>query len=281
MTGIKYPLDKKILKTFYRFVGRVGNPWTIAGFGRPPKRQPKEYGLTLFVKGFYGWSYRVASAVLGIPRSSLHWAFKRLKKEWLQSLLRFSSVWLRGSLKPVAGILDSTGISLTSFGFTRKTIHKNHWKLHCFVEYTPGFVWVAQAKPTPGNTADVVVGRELLANTSFPTTLFGDKAYDDKKLFRMAYRKGWKVCMQQRRTSLSFKGLRGKVWRDYDDEARKHFRSRIETIFAGFANRYSSQIRERLTSTRTKILLLWCVSHNMRTINKIKTIITLTYWTVS
>ena len=283
MSSIGYPLEKGVVKAFRRFLGQVGDPWRLAGFGRPPKRRPSEYAFALFVKVARDLSYRTAECLLGIPRSSLHWAFKRLPLAWLRQLLVCSAALLRKLVKPKCGILDSTGVSLTGFGCTRRSEWKDFWKLHVLAEYAPqaSAVWVACAKPTSKHAADVVVGRKLLAESPPPTTLFGDKAYDDRKLFALAYRQGWRVCMQQRKTSLSLVGLRGRVWRDYDNDLRKRYRGMVETIFAAFSKRHSSRINERLSTTRAKTLLFWCINHNTRTTNKIKTTTLLIYWTLS
>ena len=74
--------------------------------------------------------------------------------------------------------------------------------------------------------------------------------------------------MQQRKNAASRRGIRGRVWRSYDDRKRRKYQGTIEAAFGGFANRYASRISEKKTSTRRRACELWAAAHNIRTMAK-------------
>jgi hypothetical protein len=280
---LELPLPPGAEKAFRRTLAVVGEPWKTKKRGRRPERTPREYALALFVKAFYGWSLRTAEAALGIPRSCLHWASKRLTLAWVRSLVERVAAVLRKQYAVKCAIVDSTGVSLTSPGCKRAGLHRAYWKLHAVVEYAPRAhkIWFACARATLGNVADVTVGKQLL-DAPPPSELYADKAYDAASFYHLAFKRGWRVCMQQRLDRARRTGVRGVVWRSYDDRKRRKYRGRIEAAFGGFANRYASRVRERLTSTRRRACLLWCVAHNVRTLAKsLASLLCLIYWTDS
>mgnify|MGYP001557791983 FL=1 len=247
----------------------VGEPWRLARTGRPPLRRPKEYALALFCRSFWGWTFREAGCVLKIPKTCLHWASKRLQAAWVKALIQRTAERLRSLYTAKCAILDSTGVSLHGAGFKRRFERRKHFKLHGFVEYSPWAhrIWFAAVKVTSSRVHDVRAGRRMLGEAP-PSELYGDKAFDAKSLYKLAYELGWIICMQQRKTAASRRGIRGKVWRSYDDAKRKKYRGRVEAAFGGFANRYGSRINEKLTSTRRRACEMWALAHNIRTLAK-------------
>ena len=123
----------------------------------------------------------------------------------------------------------------------------------------------AVTRATRGNVHDVVIGRRLLEKSP-PSELYADKAYDDKKFYKIAFKHDYAPCMQQRKNAASTRGIRGRVWHLYKDRKRKKYRGRVEAPFGGFANRYASRINEQLTSTRRRTCELWTLAHNIRTL---------------
>ncbi|PIT85386.1 hypothetical protein COU36_03570 [Candidatus Micrarchaeota archaeon CG10_big_fil_rev_8_21_14_0_10_59_7] len=263
------PLEPRVVKAFRRVYAAVGEPWRLAKTGRPPKRRPDEYALALFSKAFWGWTFREAACVLKIPKTCLHWASKRLALAWVRALVEHAALVLRQQFKVKCRIVDSTGASLRATGFKRRFQRRPYWKLHGIVDYAPWAhrIWFSVARATRGAVHDVVIGRRLLTKPP-PSELYADKAYDDKKFYKLALEHGFKPCMQQRKNAASRRGVRGVIWRSYDDRKRKKYRGRIEAAFGGFANRYASRINERLTSTRRRACELWAVAHNIRTLAK-------------
>ncbi len=263
------PLEAKVEKAFRRVLAAVGEPWRLAKRGRPPLRRPHEYAKALFCKAFWGWPLREAACIIRIPKSTLHWASKRLSAAWVLALVYKTADCLRRQYAVKAGILDSTGVSLQPRGCKRAGVWRPYYKLHALAEYAPRAhkVWFAAALATRGNVADITVAPRLMEKAP-PSTLYGDKGYDAQSLYRLAYRLGWSVCMQQRRTAARLTGVRGKVWRSYDDRKRKRFRGRIEAMFGGFANRYNSRVFEKRVGTRRHACLLWAAAHNIRTMAK-------------
>ncbi len=263
------PLPVNVEKAFGRVLAAVGEPWRLAKRGRPSKRRPKEYALALFCRAFWGWSFRELECVLRIPKMCSHWASKRLSAAWVLALVYKTADCLRRQYAVKAGILDSTGVSLQPSGCKRKGFYKPYWKLHALAEYAPRAhkVWFAAALATRGNVADITIAPRLMEKAP-PSTLYGDKGYDAQSLYRLAYRLGWSVCMQQRSTAARRTGVRGKVWRSYDDRKRKRFRGRIEAAFGGFANRYNSRVFEKRVGTRRHACLMWAAAHNIRTLAK-------------
>ncbi len=203
------------------------------------------------------------------PKTCLHWASKRLQSAWVQALIEKSARHLRSLFTVKCAILDSTGASLRSFGFKRRFQRKPYWKLHALAEYAPWAhrIWFAAAKATRGYIHDVVVGRQLLEKAP-PSELYADRAYDDKKLYKRALQLGFEPCMQQRKNAASRRGIRGVIWRNYDDAKRRKYRGRIEAMFGGFANRYGSRISEQRIGTRRRACLLRAAAHNVRTLAK-------------
>ena len=266
---LELPVPKQVEKVFRRVLAAVGEPWRLAKTGRPPKRRPREYALALFVRSFWGWTFREAECVLRVPKSCLHWAAKRLKTAWVLALVERTAENLRKAFKVKCVILDSTGVSVRSAGYKRRAKRRQFWKLHGITEYAPWAhrTWFASVRATTGRVHDVKIGRKLLEKAP-PNDLYADKAYDDKKFYKLAFKQGFKPCMQQRKNTASRTGIRGKVWRSYNDRKRKKYRGRVEAPFGGFANRYASRINEKLTSTRRRACTFWAAAHNTRTLAK-------------
>jgi hypothetical protein len=263
------PLDDRVVKAFRRVYAAVGEPWRLAKTGRPPKRRPDEYALALFARSFWGWTFREAACILKVPKTCLHWASKRLALAWVRALVERTALDLREKFVVKCRIADSTGVSVHSSGFKRRFQRRAYWKLHAIVDYAPWAhkLWFSVARATRGAVHDVVIGRRLLEKTP-PSELYADKAYDDKKFYKIAFKHGFTPCMQQRKNAARRTGVRGKIWRSYDDRKRKKYRGRIEAAFGGFANRYHSRINERKTSTRRRACEMWAITHNIRTLAK-------------
>ena len=134
---LSMPLTASAEKAFRRVLAAVGEPWRLARTGRPPTHSPKDYALALFVRSFYGWSYRTAAAVLKIPKTCLHWAFKRLKNAWVEALVEKTANALRSLYAVKCAIVDSTGVSLRNAGFKRRFQRRPYLKLHAITEYAP------------------------------------------------------------------------------------------------------------------------------------------------
>jgi len=274
----RIPLSDNVFMSFRRALRATGLPWKRSKRGRPPDHSSKKFAWALFVRAFYGWSYRVTEAVMSIPRSCLHWAFMRAPMAWIKRLTTLTVVFLRQKKQAVCGIMDSTGVGVSAPGFKRKGLRRPYWKMHALVEYCPGFVWFVDSKGTPGYKADITIGRKLLAENDLDAEwLFADKGYDDKKFYKQAYKKGLTPIMQQRSFAASRKGVRGKVWRDYNNALRKRYRGMVETPFGGFANRYASRIGERKTKTRRISIQFRALAHNIRTLAKTMKKAVLTY----
>ena len=264
------PLPVPALKAFRRVLAAVGEPWRLARRGRPPKRKPRAYALALFVKAYWGWALREAECVLRIPKSSLHWASKRLRDAWVRALVARTAARLRREHAAACSILDSTGVSWSPLGCKRRFERRPYGQLHAMVEYAPKAhaVWFSDAIATASPRGDAPMGERLLASEHAPppTVLLADKGYDSFSLYRLAFRRGWRVCMRQRKNCEWNRGLRGRVLREYDDDEYRALRGRVEAPFGGFARRYASRLHERLASTRKTACLLWVVAHNVRTI---------------
>jgi hypothetical protein len=227
----------------------------------------------------FGWSLREAETILGLvfrrtDHSCLHWAAKKLPASYLQMLIESASKLIELKCAPDASILDSTGVELS-------LLHKEgqYRKLHVLAHYCRAkrAVWIAKARETDRGTADITIGLQLLSQVPPPKggLLLADRGYDAKSLYRLAFRKGWKICMKQRKPFESLRGLRGKVLSSFSLDVYRAFRGRVESIFGGFANRYASLVRERLASAREKASLWWCVSHNMRVLMRLRSALAL------
>jgi hypothetical protein len=227
----------------------------------------------------FGWSLREAEAILALifPRtdhSCLYWASAKLPSRYLQMLIEGASRLIELKCAPDASILDSTGVELS-------LLHKEgqYRKLHVLAHYCRAkrAVWIAKARETDRGTADITIGLQLLSEVPPPQggLLLADRGYDAEALYRLAYRKGWKICMKQRKPFESRFGLRGKVRSSFSLETYRAYRGRVESIFGGFANRYASLVRERLASARSKASRWWCVSHNLRVLMKLQSALAL------
>ena len=270
------PLPVPALKAFRRVLAAVGEPWRLARRGRPPKRKPRAYALALFVKAYWGWALREAECVLRIPKSSLHWASKRLRDAWVRALVARTAARLRREHAAACSILDSTGVSWSPLGCKRRFERRPYGQLHAMVEYAPKAhaVWFSDAIATASPRGDAPMGERLLASEhalrlrccwrTKVTTRFRCTA----SLFGVG---GACACASARTASGTAacewnRGLRGRVLREYDDDEYRALRGRVEAPFGGFARRYASRLHERLASTRKTACLLWVVAHNVRTI---------------
>lgn len=198
----------------------------------------------------------------------------------MQNLISSTAERLRREFKPDCAILDSTGVSVRAFGFKRAGEYRPYLKLHALEEYSKNAhaVWFAKVKITDGNVPDVLVGYEFMRSDVPPSLLLADKGYDAFKLYRLAYKKRWRVCMRQRSTCEWNRGLRGRVLKEYDDELYKKLRGRVESPFGGFAKRYHSTVEEQKKGTRTIACMLWAVAHNVRTLARLFN--SMIYWTL-
>lgn len=262
-SSLEIELDPQIKKSALVVINRLVKAWPVAKRGRKPKRSAKHYILALFAKIYSDLSYRKAEPFVGIPRSTLNDFFMKIPNQLLVALVELSARRCAELTKAVCAMIDSTGVSLTSQGF-KLMRRREHLKLHVMARYSPGFVWIDRVKITSRRVADIVVGREFLSANSTPTLLLADKGYDSADFYKSAYRNGWRVCMRQRKNCEVLRGLRGRVRREYDDSTYKSLRSRVESIFGGFARRYNSTIEEKLWQTRVSKLLMWRLLHNLR-----------------
>lgn len=279
---LKLPVSKQVEKAFLKVLKRVGLPWEASKRGRKPKNSPLDYALVLFARAYHGFSYRTSELILGIPKSTIFWAFQKLTAQWVEALIAASSKCLAQFLNPDAQIIDSTGISLSANGFKRKLEYDAYVKLHVLVAYCRKrkAVWFVKTKVTSKRVHDIKPGMEFLLETPLSAILLADKGYDAKELYRLAFKRGLAVCMRQRKNCESRKGPRGKVYKTYDDEFYRATRGRVESVFGGFANRYGSRVREKSFRTQSIQCTLWAAAHNFRTLEKVLINLSI-YWTVS
>jgi len=274
---------EQIFNIAERLVRQLPSPWKRAKRGRRPKFSARRHAAICVIKQYFDYVLREvegqAPSFMGktIDHSTVGWAFKRLRVNYLKLLF----LLLRRELAKLARcrfyVADSTGVSTPRLRRRRKSFktlrEREFFKLHTLVGYSrqAGALVVFAARVT---NADVTDGSQLgyllkgLRGGGEP--LLADAAYDSEHNLQLALERGFKPLVKPR--SIRYHGVfRKQMLREFRRN-RKLYRQRgvAEALFAGLANRYGSHTRCKRIRTKTISILLMLVAHNLRTLARVR-----------
>ena len=182
---------KLAFKLAETLVSRIPPPWEPARRGRRPKFSARRHAAICITAACLNLTYREVEGNalgfmgMGIDHSTVGWAFKRLRREYLELLLHLLRQELEREIHPELFVIDSTGIStpclkVRKFGF--KTIRKRVClKLHALVGYSPkdSALVVYSTSVTGEGVHDSTQFHSLVSNVrARDEPLLGDAAYD-------------------------------------------------------------------------------------------------------
>ena len=223
-----------------------------------------------------------APAFLGmtIDHSTVGWAFKRLRKEYLELLLLLLRQKLEKEVNPELYVVDSTGISTPRFVERRygfKLLRKRVClKLHALIGYSPAdsALVVCSASVTGESVHDSTQFGSLISDIwARGEPLLGDPAYDAEFIHELARQHGFKPIIEpaekDERGPHGF--VRREVFREFE-ENRELYRLRkvAEGFFGGIETRYGSKTRCKLLHLQVSNILLMAVAHNLRTLARVR-----------
>ena len=274
---------EQIFSIAEKLVRRLPPPWQRARRGRRPKFPARRHAAICVTKQYFDYALREveghAPSFMGktIDHSTVGWAFKRLRVNYLKLLF----LLLRRELVKLARcefyVADSTGISTPRLRRRRKafkTLREHEFlKLHALVGYSrqASALVVFAARVT---NADVTDGSQLgyllkdLQAKGEP--LLADSAYDSERNLQLALERGFKPLIKPR--LIGYHGVfRKQMLREFKRD-RRFYRQRgiAEALFAGLANRYGSHTRCKRVRTKTTSMLLMLVAHNLRTFARVR-----------
>ena len=190
-------------------VSRIPPPWEPARRGRRPKFSARRHAAICITAVCLNLTYReVEGHALGfmgmtIDHSTVGWAFKRLRKNYLELLMRLLRKKLEKEVSSELFVADSTGISTPLFKKRRcafKAIRKRVFlKLHALVGYSPkdSALVVYSASVTGENVHDSTQFKPLVSDVwAHGEPLLGDPAYDAEFIREFAKKHGFKPVIK-------------------------------------------------------------------------------------
>jgi len=223
-----------------------------------------------------------APAFLGmtIDHSTVGWALKRLRREYLELLLLLLRRELEKEVECELFVADSTGISTPRFrerGYALKTIRRRVClKLHALIGYSSmdSALVACSATVTGEGVHDAAQFRPLICNFwARGEPLLMDPAYDAEFIRELARLHGFKPIIKPREHDED--GPHGLVRREAFNEFEENselyrLRNVAEGFFGGIENRYGSKIRCKLLHVQVSNTLLMAVAHNLRTLARVR-----------
>lgn len=277
---------KRAFKLAEMLVARAPPPREPAKRGRRPKFSPRTHAAICITVVCLNLTYREvegdAPAFLGmtIDHSTVGWAFKRLRKDYLELLLMLLRQKLEKEVTSELYVVDSTGISTPRFKERRyafKTVRKHVClKLHALVGYSPkdSTLVVYSASVTGENVHDSTQFKTLISNVwARGEPLLGDPAYDAEFVRESAKLHGFKPIIKpaERDKGGPHGFARREVFEEFE-ENRELYRLRkvAEGFFGGIETRYDSKTRFKLLHLQVFNLLLMAVAHNLRPLARVR-----------
>jgi hypothetical protein len=223
-----------------------------------------------------------APAFLGmtIDHSTVGWAFKRLRREYLELLLLLLHRKLEKDVECELYVADSTWISTPRFRERRyafKNIRRHLClKLHALVGYSSkdSALLVCSASVTGESVHDSSQFKPLIQDFwARGEPLLLDPAYDAEFIRELARQHGFKPIIKPREHEED--GPHGFARREAFEEFEENrelyrLRNVAEGFFGGIENRYGSKIRCKLLHVQVSNTLLMAVAHNLRTLARVR-----------
>jgi len=215
-----------------------------------------------------------------IDHSTVGWALKRLRRNYLELLLLLLRQELEKEVKCELFVADSTGISTPRFRERRyafKTIRRRLClKLHAMIGYSSkdSALVACSATVTGEGVHDATQFRPLVSDLwARGEPLLMDPAYDAESIRELARRHGFKPVIKPREHDEG--GPHGLVRREAFEEFGVNselyrMRNVAEGFFGGIETRYGSKVRCKLLHIQISNVLLMAVAHNLRTLARVR-----------
>ena len=262
---------------------RVPPPWPRARRGRPPKFSARRHAAICLTARCLDLTYREVEGQAPlflretIDHSTVGWALKRLRVNYVRLLLAVLRRELQRSLRCELYVVDTTGISTPRLRRRRKAFktlrEREFLKLHVLLGYSrqASALVVAASRVTKASVTDgSQLGYLLRGLRARGEPLLADAAYDSRRNLELAAKHSFRPVFKPR--SFEFHGLFWKQKLREFERDRKLYRQRgiAEALFAGLANRYGSRTRCKRVRTKTTGILLTLVAHNLRTLARVR-----------
>jgi len=212
-----------------------------------------------------------------IDHSTVGWAFKRLRMNYLELLILLLHRELQRIVRCELYMVDSTGISTPHLRRRRRAfktvMRRETMKLHALIGYAPekSALMVCAASVTGESVHDSTQFKRLLSSLMGEgEPLLADSAYDAESNMEFARRRGFMPVIKLRSYE-PYGFIRREAAVEFERSHELYRRRGIaEAFFAGLANRYGSRTRCKLLSTEIASILLMAVAHNLRTYARIR-----------
>ena len=214
-----------------------------------------------------------------IDHSTVGWAFKRLRKEYLELLILLLRRKLEGEVSPEFFVPDSTGISTPNFSTKKRALKtvktRICLKLHALVgcSLQESAVVVYSASVTGKHVHDSSQFKPLVSDVwAHCEPLRGDPAYDWEFIRGHARLHGFKPIIEPREYKEGPHGFaRREAFKEFEENQEIYkLRKVAEGFFGGIENRYGSRTRCKLFSTEVSNIMLMAVAHNLRTFARVR-----------
>jgi len=229
-------------------VDQEGNPIRKHKRGRPPVHSPKKMALVSVLTVILGISYRNMESQLhmlklpwieSIPdHSTIHESFKHISEAYLNRVLSKTAALCNAESGWVKGVVasDSTGVKTDRIQTVELKMQKTRKAitLKWHVVVILDFNIILTAKITDGTVNDSRIGGSMLERLPrLEGSVFdADRGYDSNRNCRLAYERGMKPNIKQRKTGGANKGLRFRKKAALEfDVAIYHFRGLVEGVF--------------------------------------------------
>lgn len=272
---------KRVYELAWMLVARVPPPWEPAKRGRPPKFSPRMHAAICITTVCLNLTYREvegdAPAFLGmtIDHSTVGWAFKRIRENYLKLLLLLLRQKLEEEVSSELFVIDSTGISTPRFKKRRyafKTLRERVClKLHALVGYSSkdSALLVHSASVTGECVHDCTQFKPLISDIRAQgEPLIGDPAYDADFTRKFAREHGFRPVIKPRECDEDGPHgfVRREVFKEFEENRELYDKGKVaEGFFGGIEIRYGSKVRCKLLHVEVSNILLMAVAHNLRT----------------
>jgi len=279
----KLDVVEHVFNVAEKLMRRLPPPWQRAKRGRRPKFSARKHATICIVRQYFDYALREvegqAPSFIGktIDHSTVGKAFKRLRLNYLKLLVSLLRRELMRLTHCEFYVVDSTGIStprLVTRKKDLKTVREREFlKLHALIGYSrrASALVVFSARVTRANVADGTQLKYLLKGLrAGGEPILADSAYDCERNLKLALERGFRPLIKPR--SVEYRGIfRKHMLREFKRDCKLYRQRGIaEALFGGLANRYGTRTRCKRVRTKTISTLLMLVSHNLRTLARVR-----------
>ncbi len=285
------------LRVSEKVIEELGAPWKDAKTGRPAHFCSKKLASALLVKHYLGFSFENLAAKLleirhdcrknakkkeniSIPSSSeLHWAMKKINKDYLKEALRILDDWCAQKHQGVFGWdelnkfgVDGTASTCVEYeeyyhGFRKGLQHANH-KIHALIRLvTNSFCEVSASKKENLRDLTALLKKRKRSKRHVDNMeIYGDGAYDAEKNYEFVfYHDSELVARPNIAGKIKIRGFFRKKAHENFSKRRYKIRKTTERPFGNTTLRDGNKIWYRRPDMKEKGELLRCIAHNIKT----------------